>query len=215
MKVIGFSSGGAGHVGNVGRMVKAVMAKSGHEYEFLKLTELNYSACKGCIQLCAGPQVCQLEDDLLPYYQKLKEADAVVMGSPVYFGTVNAALLSFVERFYAYRHRSMAIQNKPFVLVVCGSVALEPAAERLQKSLKLFGVKVSDTVLYRSGMPPCLSCGHHRECSIGGLFAMMGEAAHSLEITPELFHRWEDDDSTVLAIEQAAATLKGLQSQLG
>ena len=209
MKVIGFSSGGVGHMGNVDRMVKAIMAKSGHEAEFVKLTELNYSACKGCVQLCAGPQVCQLADDLLPYYQKIKEADAVVIGSPVYFGTVNAAALSFVERFYGYRHRSVAIQNKLFVLVVCGSVALEPAAERLQKSLKLFRVKVLDTVLYRSGMPPCLSCGHHKECSIGGLYAMVGETAHSLEITPEFFHRWEDDDNTVVAIERAGVLLSG------
>ena len=86
MNVIGFSSGGAGREGNADRMVKAILEKSGHDTEFVKLTELNYSACKGCVQLCAAPQVCRLEDDLLPYYQKLKEADAVVLGSPIYFG---------------------------------------------------------------------------------------------------------------------------------
>ena len=39
---------------------------------------MNYSGCKGCVHLCAKPQVCLLEDDLLPYYQKIKKADAVV-----------------------------------------------------------------------------------------------------------------------------------------
>ena len=38
MKVIGFSAGSVGREGNVDRMVKAVLEKSGHEYEFVKLT---------------------------------------------------------------------------------------------------------------------------------------------------------------------------------
>jgi multimeric flavodoxin WrbA len=83
MRVIGFSSGVVYREGNVDRMVKAILEKSGHEHEFVKLTNLTYSPCKGCVELCAEPQVCQLEDDLYPYYHKIKEADAVVVGSPV------------------------------------------------------------------------------------------------------------------------------------
>ena len=80
--IIGFSAGATGCDSNVDRMVKAIMDKSGLESEFVKLTDLTYSGCKGCVQLCAKHQVCKLEDDLLPYYEKIKEADAVVVGSP-------------------------------------------------------------------------------------------------------------------------------------
>jgi uncharacterized protein YihD (DUF1040 family) len=38
MTVIGFSSGVVCRDGNVDRLVKAVLQKSGHEYEFVKLT---------------------------------------------------------------------------------------------------------------------------------------------------------------------------------
>jgi multimeric flavodoxin WrbA len=62
MKVIGFSSGAIGWDSNVDRMVKAIMEKSGYESEFVKLTDLNYSACKSCSWLCAKPQKCMLED---------------------------------------------------------------------------------------------------------------------------------------------------------
>ena len=92
VKIIGFSSGAVGRESNVDRMVKAIMEKSGYESEFIKFTDLNYSACKSCVWLCAGPQVCLLEDDLLPYFQKVKEADAIVLGSPIHFGTVNAGM---------------------------------------------------------------------------------------------------------------------------
>ena len=50
MKVIGFSAGSVGRAGNVDRMVKAILDKSGHEVEFVKLTDLNFSGCKGCAQ---------------------------------------------------------------------------------------------------------------------------------------------------------------------
>ena len=51
MKVIGFSAGSVGREGNVDRMVKAILDKSGHDAEFVKLTDLNFSGCKGCVQL--------------------------------------------------------------------------------------------------------------------------------------------------------------------
>ena len=123
MKVIGFSSGVTGRVSNVDRMVKAILDQSGGDSEFVKLTDLSYSGCKGCVQLCAAPQVCRLQDDLLPYYQKVKEADAVVVGSPVYMGDVNAALVGLIERFFGYRHVKSAIRRLPFILALCGHAA--------------------------------------------------------------------------------------------
>ncbi len=57
MKVIGFSAGSVGREGNIDRMVKAMLEKSGHEVEFVKLSDLTYSGCQGCVQLRAKPQV--------------------------------------------------------------------------------------------------------------------------------------------------------------
>ena len=48
MKIIGFSSGVVEHESNVDRMLKAIMVETGYETEFVKLNELNYSACKSC-----------------------------------------------------------------------------------------------------------------------------------------------------------------------
>ncbi len=154
MKVIGFSSGGTGHSGNTDRMVEAVLEKSGHQTEFVKLTDLNYSACKGCVQLCAGPQVCLLQDEATPYYQKIKDADAVVMGSPVYAGSINLTALSFMERFFGYRHVTMALQDKPFLVVVCGFRMIDAAVEQVRNKVKFTGAALLDLVTFLSGSPP-------------------------------------------------------------
>ena len=210
MKVIGFSAGSVGREGNIDRMVKAILEKSGHEIEFVKLTDLNYSGCKGCVQLCAKPQVCGLEDDAQPYYQKIKEADAVVIGTPVYFDTITATVWAFIERFFGYRHVDIPIAGKPFVVVVGGAMMLDSAVEQLHKALGHFEVNLLDTVRYMSKIPPCFKCGRHRECEIGGMYMMLGDAAKELTITKEMFSRWEDDSGVAAAVDAAAKKLKNI-----
>lgn len=210
MKVIGFSAGTVGREGNVDRMVKAVLSKSGHEVEFVKLTDLNFSGCKGCVQLCAKPQVCKLEDDALPYYQKVKDADAVVIGTPVYFDTITSTAWAFIERFFGYRHVDIPIKGKPFVTLVAGGLGVDSAAEQLHKALGAFEVNVVDTIKFQSKVPPCFKCGRHKECEIGGLYMMLGDAVKELTITKEMFTKWEDDPATAAAIGAAAAKLKNI-----
>lgn len=217
MKIIGFSSGVVEHDSNVDRMVKAIMAETGCESEFVKLNDLNYSACKGCVSLCAEPQVCMLEDDLKPYCQKVKDADAVVLGSAVHFATINAAMVSFISRLWAFRHVTIPIKNKPFVLATSGGGSGQPdkVADDFHRALMPYQVNVLDVVQYSSMIPPCYSCGRHQECSIGGAYMMWGEKAHSLEITPELFRKWEDHPETVAGIEAAGKKLGDLLSKTG
>lgn len=209
-RILGFSAGGVGREGNVDRMVRAIIEQSGHESEFVKLSDLNYSGCKGCVYLCARPQVCKLEDDLFPYYQKIKEADAVVVGAPVYFDAANAMALSFLERFFGYRHVSIPIAAKPFILAVSGAMTLDSATDQLKKMLGHFDVDILDVVQFQSRVPPCFKCGRHRECEIGGLYQMLGDAAHELTITPEMFSQWEHDSDAAMAVKRAAEMLRNL-----
>jgi multimeric flavodoxin WrbA len=215
MRIIGFSTGATGKNGNVDRLVKAVMTRSGHAYEFVKLTDLTYSGCKGCVHLCAQPQVCILQDDLLPHYAQIVDADAVVVGSPVYFGSINAQAISFIERFFGYRHVSVAIEGKPFVLVGAGSMGVKRVEKSFRQWLRPFRVDVLDCVTFRSAMPPCLTCGRHKACNIGGLHYMHGEAVHEMDITAEMFTAWENDPATVAAVDAAAAKLRDLEAVSG
>ncbi len=210
MKVIGFSAGSVEREGNVDRMVKAILQKSGHEVEFVKLTDLNFSGCKGCVQLCAKPRVCKLEDEARPYYEKIKQADAVVIGTPVYFDTITATAWAFIERFFGYRHVEIPIEGKPFVLVVGGALKLESAVDQLHKVLSPFHVNVLDTVTFMSKVPPCFKCGRHRECEIGGMYMMLGDAAKDVTVTKDMFTQWEDNCEVAAAVDAAAEKLKNV-----
>ena len=151
MKIIGFSAGVVGRDSNVDRIVKEIMDETGYDTEFVKLTDVDYSACKGCVWLCAGPEVCRLEDDLLSTYQKVKEADAVVLGSPIHFGTISATMSAFISRLWGFRHVNFAIKNKPFILAVSGlGEEQHGASDDFRKALKPFRVNVVDVVKYSS-----------------------------------------------------------------
>lgn len=207
MKIIGFSAGVVGRDSNTDRMVKVIMEKSGYDSEFVKLTAFDYSACKGCVWLCAKPEVCRLEDDLLPYYQKVKEADAVVLGSPVHFRNVSATMLAFISRFWGFRHVNFAIKDKPFILALCGlgvSDWEETVEQDFRRALRPFRPRILDVVGYSSRTPPCYRCGRHQECLIGGAYSLWGDKTCTLTITPELFRRWENDPKTVAKVETAA-----------
>jgi len=211
MNVMGFSAGIANREGNVERMVKAILNQSGHKYDHVNLTDLTYSPCKGCVELCAMPQVCMLEDDLYPYYQKIKEAGAMVIGTSVAFDTLNGWTASFLERFFGYRHVTSAVKNKPLILVIVAQRSTENAkSEFLRLTVGKFQARVLDVIEFTSHSPPCLSCGRHHECRIGGLHQVHGEAALGIQVTPDMFGAWENDPKTVGAVRTAAEKLKSI-----
>ncbi|NQU25558.1 MAG: NAD(P)H-dependent oxidoreductase, partial [Candidatus Nealsonbacteria bacterium] len=140
----------------------------------------------------------------------IKQADAVVIGTPVYFDTITSMIWAFIERFFGYRHVDIPIAGKPFVLVVGGAMMLDSAVAQLHKVLGAFEVDVLDTVRFQSKVPPCFKCGRHRECEIGGAYKMFGDAAKELKITKQMFTRWEDDSEVAAAVDAAAGKLKNI-----
>ncbi len=74
--------------------------------------------------------------------------------------------------------------------------------------LGAFEVNIIDTIKFRSTVPPCFKCGRHKDCEIGGLYMMLGDAAKELTVTKEMFTRWEDDSAIAAMIDAAAEKLK-------
>jgi multimeric flavodoxin WrbA len=77
-------------------------AAQGATTELVHLYDLDFKGCKGCMacKLRGGKSYgkCVLKDDLAPVLEKIAAADALVIGSPIYFGTVTGETRSFLER---------------------------------------------------------------------------------------------------------------------
>lgn len=92
--------------------VAKALNKNGVETE---LFQLGRRPVRGCIACggCAGKNRCAFADDgVNAAIEKMEGADALVVGSPVYFASPNGALLSLLDRmFYAgdcFRHKPAA-----------------------------------------------------------------------------------------------------------
>lgn len=77
-------------------------ASQGAETELFHLYDLNFKGCISCFacKTKGGKSYgrCAVEDDLTPVFRKIEEADAIILGSPMYFGTVSGEMKSFMER---------------------------------------------------------------------------------------------------------------------
>ena len=64
------------------------------------LIDLNLGYCTGCLR-CAFEGACWQQDGMTALYHKLIEADAIVYGSPCYYGNVSGLFKSFMDRSIA------------------------------------------------------------------------------------------------------------------
>ncbi|WP_456416710.1 flavodoxin family protein [Methanocaldococcus sp.] len=99
MKVIGIS-GSPRPDGNTSLLVREslnAIAEEGIETEFISLAGKELNPCLGC-NICKETGYCQILDDIEPILEKMKEADGIIFGSPVYFGGVSAQLKMLMDR---------------------------------------------------------------------------------------------------------------------
>jgi multimeric flavodoxin WrbA len=89
--------------------LKAI-AEEGLETELIRLAGLDIRPCNACMVCKGDEEQCPIDDDLLPIYQKMKEAEAIILASPVYFSSVTALLKAFMERtgYIAIKWKSFA-----------------------------------------------------------------------------------------------------------
>lgn len=94
--------------------------------ELVHLCDLNYRGCVSCFA-CKhkGGNLghCALHDGLSGLLERLRDAEAIVLGSPIYYWDVTGAMRSFMERFffsnmlYTKQNRWLFPKRIPSVLV--------------------------------------------------------------------------------------------------
>ena len=75
---------------------------TGAQTEYFNLYDLNFKGCYSCFACkrkgATTNCVCAIKDDLKPILEKCIQADAIIIGSPVYFSYPTGEFRSFLER---------------------------------------------------------------------------------------------------------------------
>ena len=100
-------------------------AESGHEVSKIRLGEKKIAPCLACYA-CAETHTCVRKDDMAEVLAALKEADVIVLSSPVYFYSICAQMKTMIDRCLA---DYQAIADKHFYLIVTAADPQHSAAD--------------------------------------------------------------------------------------
>ena len=79
-------------------------AAAGAETEMIHLYDLNFKGCTSCFACkhISGTHFgrCAMQDDLSPVLLEAMSSQAILFGSPIYFGDVTGEMRSFLERLF-------------------------------------------------------------------------------------------------------------------
>jgi multimeric flavodoxin WrbA len=76
--------------------------KLGATVETFALNKLNFQGCQACMACKTKLDKCILKDELEPVLDSIRNADVLVMSTPVYFADLTSQLKAFVDRTYSY-----------------------------------------------------------------------------------------------------------------
>ena len=123
MKVIGIvgSPRVGGNTEQLTQEALRILQEQGIETELVRLAEKKILPCTAC-GACESEETCTLDDDLLPLYHGVKEADGLILASPVFFGSATPQLKAFMDRagYVSYNNGFTFARKAGGPLVVAG-----------------------------------------------------------------------------------------------
>ena len=91
------------------------------ETKFISVKDKDISPCTHCNDCVESKGKCSISDDMDEIYEALKEADGIIMASPIHFGSISAQLKAVIDRCQAMIMEDLDIfKNKVGISIVVG-----------------------------------------------------------------------------------------------
>ena len=85
----------------------------GAEIQTFALNKLKYRGCQACMTCKTKLDRCVLKDDLTQVLDAIRDADILVMASPIYYGEVSSQMKAFIDRTFSYLVPDFATNPQP------------------------------------------------------------------------------------------------------
>ena len=139
--------------------------EAGAEVEVVDLYKLDaFTGCRSCFhcKLEKYEGTCVIKDGLHGLFAEMREADGIILGSPVYFGDLSAGFRALYERlcfqYLTYRPEDITCNRRrvPVLLVVTSNVPAEAYdsvgyTAMVNQHVKTLDTHVGPTTLYTVG----------------------------------------------------------------
>ncbi len=131
-----------------------------HEISFIKACDLNISGCTAC-DACKDTGECIISDDMNRVYSLLREANRIIIASPIFFFGVPAQLKLIIDRCQCLWYEKYVLKRpilekefkrKAFIILVGGmkkgQIGVTCAEATLKAFLRTINVNEHLTVSY-------------------------------------------------------------------
>lgn len=122
MNVLGIN-GSPHKTGRTAKLVQSILSsaqKAGGETKIIHLVDYDIKPCMGCYSInpkkCVYP--CKVKDRMQELYPLLEKADAIVLGSPVYWFNMSGMMKNFIDRMCCAENNGFLYQGKVAALAV-------------------------------------------------------------------------------------------------
>lgn len=112
--------------GNTDILVDEVLSgvrSAGGTIDKIYISDFDVRPCQSCM-VCKGGQGCPQEDQFAEIASRVEKAEAVILGSPVYWNCVTAQMKVFMDRCFKFlndRFESSLAGKKGAFVVACGA----------------------------------------------------------------------------------------------
>jgi multimeric flavodoxin WrbA len=117
MKILAIN--GSPNKRNTHALLEAVLneaEKLGAETEMIHLRDYEINECIGCDKCLKGE--CSQQDDIRKVLEKMRNADAIIIGAPTYFGNVPGIVKNLIDRSRMARMGGFWFKNRVFAPVI-------------------------------------------------------------------------------------------------
>lgn len=160
MKIISIVSSGRqnGNTERLAKMLENRLQKVATEHsaeleiEHINLHNQDVRFCRGCrVCLDKGENDCPVRDDASKIRNRIRDADGLILASPVYVEDVNGVMKNWIDRMAFLSHRPDLYGKFAVIMTTSGSGSSNRSIETMKNALISWGVEVVQSKKFRMG----------------------------------------------------------------
>ena len=126
-------------------------AAAHHHVEIVSVRDYKVNPCLGCDACFKTNGVCAQKDDMTILYEKMSQADMLVIASPVYFYGISAQLKAVIDRFHNPIRDTFHIKKMALLLVGAATLPelFDAILAEYNLCLNFFNIEDAGKVLVR------------------------------------------------------------------
>ncbi|WP_458455131.1 flavodoxin family protein [Methanobrevibacter sp.] len=137
---------------NTWKMVEYARKNINGEFEEIHLMKEKIPLCNGCYNcIVESEEKCPHRDKVKPIVDKMKNADGIIIASPVYAMNVTALLKNFLDHTAYFYHRPEFFTKKALVVVSTAGSGQKNVAKYIDETIRHWGVNKVYKITYACG----------------------------------------------------------------